>query len=104
MGLCIYVHNNWCTNAKIIDSYCSPDLEYLTIKCRPIYLPHLFTVVVVVVTAVYIPPDANASIALGYLHRAITSHQSMYPEAVHIIAGDFNHADKDKVLLEGNIH
>ena len=30
-GLCIYVNNN----ATTIDSHCSPDLEYLTVKCRP---------------------------------------------------------------------
>jgi len=56
-GLCIYVHNNWCTNTKIIDRHCSSDLEYLTVKCRPIYLPRELTVVIV--TAVYIPPDAK---------------------------------------------
>lgn len=26
-GLCIYVHNNWCTNTTIIDRHCSADLE-----------------------------------------------------------------------------
>ena len=37
------------------------------------------------VTAVYIPPDANADIALGELHKAVSSHQNSYPDAVHII-------------------
>lgn len=77
-------------------------MEYLPIKCWPIYLPRKFTVVVA--TAVYIPPDANANIALGYLHRAITSHQSMYPEAVHIIAGDFNPADLKAVFPKFDQH
>ena len=95
-GLCIYVHNNWCKDAIIMDSHCSSDLEYLTVKCRHFYLPREFTVVIV--TAVYIPPDANANIALGYLHSAINSQQSTYPEAAHIIAGDFNHADLKTVL------
>ena len=75
-----------CTNTKTVSSHCSPDLEYVTVKCRPIYLPREFTVVMI--TAVYIPPDANASSALGHLHYTISSQQSMYPEAVHIIAGD----------------
>lgn len=34
----------------------------------------------------YIPPDANASSALGHLHDSVKSHQSMYPEAVHFVA------------------
>lgn len=58
-GLCIYVNNNWCTNSEAVDSHCFPDLEYLAIKCRPIDLPREFTVVMV--TTVYIAPDAKAS-------------------------------------------
>lgn len=43
-GLCLYVNNNWCTNIVTVKSYCSPDLEYVTVKCRSIYLPREFTV------------------------------------------------------------
>ncbi len=49
-------------------------------------------------TAVYIAPDANASSTIGYLHDTISNQQSMYPEAVHIISGDFNHANLKAVL------
>ncbi len=69
-----------------VDSHCSPDLEYVTVKCRPIYLPREFTVVMI--TAVYIPPDANANSAIGLLHGSISNQQSMYHDAVHILAGD----------------
>lgn len=41
------------------------NLEYLTVKCRPFYLPCEFTVVIV--TVVYIPLDANASLVLCHL-------------------------------------
>ena len=101
-GLCVYVNNNWCTNTTTINSHCSPDLELVTVKCRPIYLPREFTVVMV--TAVYIPPDANASLALGHLHSIITSQQNKYPEAVHIVAGDFNHVDLKTVLPKFHQH
>lgn len=50
------------------------------------------------ISAVYIPPDANASSALGHSHDTVRSHQSMYPEAVHFVAEDFNHADLSAVL------
>ena len=53
------------------------------------------------VTAVYIPPDANASLAL---HDPNSSQQSMYPEAGHIIAGDFNHANLKAVLPKLHQH
>lgn len=56
------------------------------------------------VTAMYIPPDDNASLALGYLHDISSSQQSKYPDAVHIIAGDFNHADSKRVLPKFHHH
>ena len=95
-GVCLYVGNNWCTNNATINSHCSPDLEYITIKCRPAYLPWEFTVVIV--TAVYTPPDANASSALSHLYNAISLQQNTFPDAVHVIAGDFNHVDLKVVL------
>jgi len=95
VSLCIYIHEDWCTNANIIDSHCSPDLEYLTVKCRPFYLPQEFDSVLI--TAVYIPPDANAKKAQSCLLHAINSYQTFHPDAVHIIAGDFNHADLKRV-------
>ena len=64
----MYVNNIWCTNTVTLDHHCSLDLEYVTIKCRPIYLPQEFTVLLI--TAVYIPPDANA--ALGLLNGSIS--------------------------------
>lgn len=95
-GLCVYINNSWCTKTNTVSSLCYSDLEYVTVKCRPIYIPREFTVVMV--TAVYIPPDANAGLALGHLHDTYSSQHSKYPDAVHIIAGDFNHADLKRVL------
>ena len=34
-GLFIYVHNNWCNNRTVIDKHCSPDLEHMSVRCRP---------------------------------------------------------------------
>lgn len=71
------------TNTKIIARLCSSNLDYLTIKYRPIYLPLGLTIVIV--TAVYIPPDASASIALGYLLSAINS-ENRAPTLKHPIS------------------
>lgn len=101
-GLCVYVNNTWCTKTVIIDRHYSPDLEYLTIKCRPTYLPIEFNAVLI--TAVYIPPNADAKVALGLLHSSISSQQSRYADAVFVIAGDFNHADLKAVLPKFHQH
>lgn len=55
-------------------------------------------------TAVYIPPDANAIVALGHLYDTISSQQSSFPEAIHIIAGDFNHVDLKTALPKLHQH
>ena len=95
-GLCVYVHNDWCASSKITVTHCSPDIEAVTVDCRPFYLPRELTVVII--TAVYIPPDANISIALTYLHDSVNKQQPAHPDGVHIIAGDFNQAFLKTVL------
>ncbi len=44
-GLCVYVHDDWCSDSRIIDTYCSPDLEAMSVQCRPYYLPRELTAV-----------------------------------------------------------
>jgi hypothetical protein len=53
-------------------SYCSPEVEYLKISCRPHYLPREFSSVFFV--AVYIPPqsEAGTKTALFELYSAIS--------------------------------
>lgn len=62
-GLCIYINNSWCTNTTVVERLCCPDVEFMLRKCRPFYLPREFSVVYI--CTVYIPPDANAKLALA---------------------------------------
>lgn len=59
------------------------------VKCRPFYLPREFTATII--TAAYIPPDADAKSAMSELHAAISKQQTAHPNAAFIVAGDFNH-------------
>ncbi|KAI4883243.1 hypothetical protein NFI96_004646 [Prochilodus magdalenae] len=103
-GLCIYIHNNWCTAADTIEQHCSQDLEFLTLRCRPFFLPREFSAVLL--TAVYVPPQAKAKLALSRLHDAINNQLSAHPDGVVIVAGDFNHADLKSVMPKfyNNVH
>ncbi len=56
------------------------------------------------ITEVYIPRDANANSALGHLHGSISSQKNTYPDAVHIVAEDFNHMDLKAVLPKFHEH
>lgn len=74
----------------------------MNVYCRPKYHPQEFTLVII--TAVNIPPEANANSALGDLYNTVSSQQSVCPEAVHIIAEDFNYASLKTVLPKFHQH
>ena len=101
-GLCVYVLQNWCSDSRVIDTYCSPDLEAMSVQCRPFYLPREITAAII--TAVYIPPDANVSMALGQLQLMVAEQQRAQPDGIHIIAGDFNKANLKTVLPKFHQH
>ncbi len=92
-GVCFYINNLWCDERNIhsIKSFCSPDLEFHTLLCRQFWLPREFTAIII--TAVYIPPQANTNQALKELYRNISEQEITHPDAAFIITGDFNKAN-----------
>ncbi|XP_072358730.1 uncharacterized protein [Scyliorhinus torazame] len=92
----------WCLDVAILATYCSLDLEYLTVKCRPYYLPREFTSAII--TAVYIPPQAEVRKALDELYTVINNYETEHPEALFIMAGDFNKANLKSVLPKFHQH
>ncbi|KAI5094887.1 protein GUCD1 [Silurus meridionalis] len=53
---------------------------------------------IIVVTAAYIPPEANAKLAIEELRAALSKQQSAHPEGAITVAGDFNHSNLRSVL------
>jgi hypothetical protein len=86
------------SNIKEVSRYCSPEVEYLMISCRPYYLPREFSSVLSV--AIYLPPQnkAGTKTALKQLYKAIRKEENAHPEATLLVAGDFN-AGKLKSVL-----
>ncbi len=97
-GVCFMSNKKWYDprNISILSRSCSPHLEHLSIICRPFYLPREFTSIIV--TAVYIPPQADTSLALSKLHDELSGYINKHPYAACIIAGDFNKANLRKVM------
>ncbi|KAL6454938.1 hypothetical protein MHYP_G00308130 [Metynnis hypsauchen] len=87
VGVCFMINNAWCDqwNVRFIESFCSPDLEYLIISCIALWL--LREISGAIVTIVYMPPQADTDLVLGKLYEAVKS-----PEAATIAVGDFNKA------------
>jgi hypothetical protein len=92
------INYSWCDcdNIHKLKFFCSPDLEYLTIKWWPHYLPREFSSVLV--TAVYIPPQAVTTMTLKYLHWTLCKLETTYPDTTFIVARDFNKANLRKTL------
>ncbi len=92
-GVCFMINKKWCDprNISIMSRFCSPHLEYLS----PILS---------VVTAVYIPPQADTSLALSKLHDELNGYINKHLDAASIIAGDFNKANLKKVMPNFHQH
>ncbi len=103
-GVCFFINKKWCDprNISILSRSCSPHLEHLSIICRPFYLPREFSSTVV--TAVYIPPQADSSLALSKLHDELSGYINIHPDAACIITGDFNKANLKKVIPNFHQH
>ncbi|RXN13035.1 Transposon Ty3-I Gag-Pol poly [Labeo rohita] len=96
-GVCLFINNSWCDEGNLhsIKSFCSPDLEFHMLLCRPFWLPREFTAIII--TAVYIPPQANTDQALKELYGHISEQETVYPDAAFIAAGDFNKANLNTI-------
>ncbi len=76
--MCFMINKKWCDpkNISFLSCSCSPHLEHLSIICRPSYLPREFSSIVV--TSVYIPPQADTSLDLSNLHDVLSELSSAY--------------------------
>ncbi len=103
-GVCFMINKKWCDprNISILSRSCLPHLEHLSIICRPFYLPREFSAIVI--TSVYIPPQADTSLALPNLHDVLSGYNNKHPDAAFIIAGDFNKANLKKVMPNFHQH
>ncbi len=92
-GVCFYINNSWCDERNIhsIKSFCSLDLEFHMLLCRPFWLPREFTAIIIM--AVYITPQANTDQALKELYGNISEQETMHPDAAFVVTGDFNKAN-----------
>ena len=95
-GVCFYINHPWRRDSAVLFPSCSPDVETLTIKCIPFYLPREFTSLVLV--GVYMPPRANAETATSHFADLIHNIETSHPDSQILVLVGFNHAKLTKVL------
>ena len=96
--VCIYVNSKWChpNNSHPKFTHCDPNVEIITITCRPYYLPREFSNVLM--TCVYIPPSANYTQATERLGSHIHDLMTKFPDAMIVVTGDFNQYNVNTAL------
>ena len=58
-GVGIYINERWCKNVTIKQQYCDDNVEYLTISCRPFYMPREFNNIYVTVAYMCHPLETS---------------------------------------------
>lgn len=86
----------WGTDVTVLSTRCSPEIELLSIKVRPFYLPREFNSIIL--TVVYIPPHVDKTKALDELYSTINGLEIAHPEAAFNVVGDFNRVNLRKDL------
>eukprot|EP00061_Rhincodon_typus_P009111 g32337.t1 len=92
---CFLINISWRSDVAILVGYCSPDIEYLILKCRPYYLPCQFTCTIL--TVVYAPLHAEVKSEFDVVYNATNTLRTEYPKALFSVAGDFNQANFNKM-------
>ena len=64
--------------------------------------PKIITLSLVVVTAMYIPPQADTTMVLKELHWTLSKLGTTYPEVAVIVAGDLNKVNMRKSYWSAN--
>lgn len=95
-GIAVYINENWCKQVTVKYSFCSDDLEYQVLSCRPFYLPREFGSVIII--NVYVPPTAKDKEVREQLLKCIDKYEKENPESVKIILGDFNQFELDEYI------
>ena len=85
------MNDRWCNSRHITikEQICCKDTELLAVSMRPFYVPREFVHVIMI--AAHVPLSSNAEAACDALHTVVSRLQTLHPQVLILISGDFNH-------------
>ena len=86
--MCCFVDERWCDNHTVKRNICTPDVEVLSISCRPFYLPREFSTIFAVL--VYVSRSAIYSVAAETITQYMHGLDNGSSSAPKLLIGDFN--------------
>jgi len=87
-GLCCFLNQRWGNNNSVKFKWiiCIPDIELVSMYCRPFYQPcEISTIFAVLVD---MPPNANYTVAADTITQCIHEHNNVSPGAPKLLLGD----------------
>lgn len=88
-GLLTYVSKKWCPQRpKIIEAISCPDVELLSVVCRPMYLPSRYRCIISI--NLYMRPQRNKTKTENIIRKCLLRIESHYPRSFITACGDAN--------------
>ena len=95
-GVCIYVNQRWCKNVTVKQVHCDENVEYLTVACRPFFLPREFNNLYL--TVAYVPPSGDYKKVAETLVNCVHFMDENCPNGIKLLLGDFNDCDIKRLI------
>ena len=89
--MCLLINDNGCTDGRIVSQGTTVNLEFITIKCRPVHFPRDLSSVTI--TAVYIKHSVERNAAVEDIQKPISKCDIDDPNTLSIVAGDLSQAN-----------
>ena len=83
---CFFINERWWNNHTVKRILCTPDIELLSISCRPFYLPREFCTIFAVL--VDVPPSTNYTVAAETITKHMNEFVNLSPSAPKLLLSD----------------
>ena len=96
-GVATYINTSWSGKSEVIFSFSEKSIDCLSVRCHPRFSRFKSTII----TNVYIAPSCSQSDISSFFDHYIPFLVPILDENLHLVVGDFNHANIFPLLSFG---